>query len=94
VEEGIVSDVAFLLQDSAFLQKPSLQAIEPTQLFVPITAPGPAVDGLLPNLHHVAQGGKAVPGASVRRPSWDPAAETSVVAGTRRVATPATDCEE
>ena len=37
--------------------------------------------GLLPNLHHVEHGGKAVPGASVRRPSWDPAVETSAVAG-------------
>jgi hypothetical protein len=40
----------------------------------------------LPNLHHVWHGGKAVRGASIRRPSWDPAVETSVVAGTRRVA--------
>ena len=37
--------------------------------------------GLLLNLPHIRQGGKAVPGASVRRPSWHPAVETSVVTG-------------
>ena len=37
--------------------------------------------GPVVQLPHTRHGGKAVPGASVRRPSWDPAVETSVVAG-------------
>ena len=37
--------------------------------------------GPLPNFHHGGCGGKAIPGASVRRPSWHPAAEISVVTG-------------